>query len=88
MLIFGWLGFALLQVFYVPQTVKMLRTRNVEGLSLTAWGILFVGLVSYVIYSFWIRDIVFIAGNIAGVIQTLLQIGLILKYRKLTPSTR
>ena len=79
---FGWVGFALLQIFYIPQTVRILRTRNVTGLSLMAWVILWLGLFCYVLYSIVRRDVVFIAGNAAGLIQTSLQIGLILKYRK------
>lgn len=78
---FGWAGFALLQIFYMPQTIRMLKTKDVTGLSLMAWIILWLGLFSYVVYSIAIRDIIFIVGNSAGLAQTSLQIGLILKYK-------
>ena len=79
--VFGWVGFVLLQVFYMPQTIRMLKTRDVTGLSLMAWIILWLGLFSYVLYSIAQRDLIFILGNTAGLAQTSLQIGLILKYR-------
>ena len=78
---FGWVGFVLLQVFYMPQTIRMLKTKDVTGLSLMAWIILWLGLLSYVVYSIARRDIIFILGNLAGLVQTSLQIGLILKYK-------
>ena len=77
----GWVGFVLLQVFYMPQTIRMLRTRDVTGISLMAWVILWLGLFCYILYSIARRDPVFVAGNMAGLAQTSLQIGLILKYR-------
>ena len=78
----GWVGFALFQVFYVPQTVKILRTRQVVGLSLLAWTILWLGMLCYVIYSAQIGDLVFMVGNGVGLAQTSLQLGLILRYRR------
>jgi uncharacterized protein with PQ loop repeat len=78
---FGWAGFALLQVFYMPQTIRMLKTKDVTGLSLMAWVILWLGLFCYVLYSIAQRDLIFILGNTAGLAQTSLQIGLILKYK-------
>lgn len=82
MQIFGWLGFAFFQIFYLPQTVRMLRTKNVEGLSLTAWLVLWSGLFSYVLYSVYVHDVIFVLGNLTGLLQTSLQISLILLYRR------
>jgi len=65
----------------MPQTIRMMRTRDVTGLSLMAWSILWLGLFCYVLYSIARRDLIFIVGNMAGLVQTSLQIGLILKYR-------
>ncbi|MBI2909251.1 MAG: hypothetical protein HYX92_16525 [Chloroflexi bacterium] len=81
MQIFGWLGFITMQIFFLPQTAKILRTRDVTGLSLPAWVILWLGFAFYVTYSLAIMDVVFIVGNTMGLLQTSLQIGLILRYR-------
>jgi MtN3 and saliva related transmembrane protein len=84
--LFGWLGLGLIQVFYVPQIIKTFKTRDVRGLSLSAWIILWSGLFCYLIYSITRRDPVFITGQGIGLLQTSLLIGLILKFRKLAGS--
>jgi len=40
----GWLAVALTQVFYIPYTLRILRTGDVEGYSLVGWLLLFFGL--------------------------------------------
>lgn len=82
MQILGWIGFILVEAFYVPQVIKTVRTRSVAGFSLTAWGILWLGMVFYLIYSITIHDPVFTVGNSVGLAAASFQIALILKYRK------
>ena len=82
MAIFGWAGFALTQIFYIPQIVKILRHHDVSGLALPSWFILAIALLSYLVYSISRHDIVFIAGNAAGLTQSLFMITLILRYGK------
>ena len=78
----GWIGFALTQVFYFPQIIKILRNHNVSGLALPSWFILAVALLSSLVYSVSIHNNVFIAGNAAGLMQSLIMISLILRYGK------
>ena len=78
----GWIGFALTQVFYFPQIIKILRNHNVSGLALPSWFILATALLSSLIYSVSIHNNVFIAGNAAGMVQALFMIALILRYGK------
>lgn len=78
----GWAGFALTQIFYMPQIIKILRNRDVSGLALSSWFILTIALLSYLIYSIWRHDLVFTVGNAAGMVQSLSMIVLILKYRE------
>lgn len=80
--IVGWVGFALIQTFYLPQIIKILKSHDVSGLALPSWFILTVALVFYLIYSISIHDLIFIAGNAVGALQAIIMIGLILKYRK------
>ena len=79
--IIGWVGFALIQTFYLPQTIKILKSHDVSGLALPSWFILAVALLCYLVYSISINDPVFIAGNALGALQAVLMIGLILKYK-------
>lgn len=80
--IIGWIGFALIQTFYLPQIIKIVKSHDVSGLALPSWFILSIGLLFYLIYSIYINDLIFIAGNAIGALQGILMIGLILKYRK------
>ena len=81
MQVLGWIGLGLVQIFYLPQTIKIIRTKEVVGLSLLSWVILLVGLFFYLVYSIYVGDIVFTVGNSAGVLQSTLVIWLILRYR-------
>ncbi len=83
--IVGWAGFALTQVFYMPQIIKIIRSHDVSGLALPSWFILATALFCYFIYSIWRHDLVFTVGNAAGTTQSLLMIALILWYRKRQP---
>ena len=78
----GWVGIALTQVFYIPQLIKILRSHDVSGMALPSWFILAIGLLSYLIISVSVHNNVFIAGNAAGMVQSLFMIALILKYGK------
>ena len=78
----GWIGFALTQIFYFPQIIKILRNHNVSGLALPSWFILAAALLSSLIYSVSIHNNVFIAGNAAGLTQSFFMIALILRYGK------
>ncbi|MFC2059102.1 SemiSWEET family sugar transporter [Chloroflexota bacterium] len=80
--VFGWIGFVLIQTFYIPQTVKILKSRDVSGLALPSWIILATALACLLVYSISRHDPVFMAGNSMGVVQSSIMVGLILKYRK------
>jgi MtN3 and saliva related transmembrane protein len=77
----GWLGFGLIQLFYIPQIIRTVRTRDVKGLSLFSWVVLWLGLLGYLVYSVWRHDPVFMAGNAIGLLQSSLQVILIWRYR-------
>ena len=80
--IVGWAGFALTQIFYIPQIIKILKSHDVSGLALPSWFILAIALLCYLIYSIWRHDLVFTVGNAAGMVQSLSMIALLMKYRK------
>ena len=82
MQLLGWIGFILVEAFYVPQIIKTVKTKDVAGFSLTAWGVLWLGMAFYLVYSIIIHDPVFTVGNGVGLAASTFQIALILKYRK------
>lgn len=63
----GWLAVVLTQVFYVPNTLRILRTRDVQGYSLFGWALLTCGLACYLIYFIAQADPVGIVANLCGV---------------------
>jgi uncharacterized protein with PQ loop repeat len=81
----GWVGIALTQVFYIPQLIKIIRSHDVSGMALPSWFILAIGLLSYLIFSVSVHNNIFIAGNAAGMVQSLFMIVLILRYGKKQP---
>lgn len=81
MQVLGWIALGLVQTFYLPQTIKIIRTKEVAGLSLSSWVILWLGLLFYLVYSIYVGNMVFTVGNAAGVFQSTLVIGLVLRYR-------
>ena len=78
--LFGWIGFVLFQVFYIPQVVKVIRSQDATGLSLPSWLILWVALLLYLVYSIYRRDPVFTVGNAAGLVQASVMLFLIRRY--------
>jgi lipid-A-disaccharide synthase-like uncharacterized protein len=62
----GWIAVVLTQVFYVPNTLRILRTRDVEGYSLFAWLLLCAGLGCYLVYFASRGDPVGIVANLTG----------------------
>ena len=77
----GWLGFGLIQLFYIPQVIRTVRTRDVKGLSLFSWVVLWLGLLASLVYSVSRRDPVFMAGNAVGLLQSSFQLSLMWRYR-------
>ncbi len=65
--VIGWIAVVLTQVFYVPNTVRILRTRDVRGYSLLGWLLLFSGLVCFLVYFIAQGDPVGIVANVCGV---------------------
>ena len=81
----GWIAVVLTQVFYVPNTLRILRTRDVEGYSLVAWLLLFAGLGCYLIYFASRGDPVGIVANLSGVLGSVLTTLCIWRWRGRTP---
>ena len=71
---FGLLGLILVQGSLLPQLVALVRARRsgvrLVGVSRLFYVILFIGLACYLIYSVSIREPIYIASNIVGLVQT------------------
>ena len=68
--VFGVLGIVLVQCCYIPQTVEILMTGNVAGISVSMFVILTLGLSSFAVHSVWTRNHLYTVSNAIGLINT------------------
>lgn len=77
----GWVAVVLTQVFWVPNIARIVRTRDVTGYSVAAWGLMLAGLVCYLVYFTVEGDRVGTVANLSGVAGAGLTLGLVLRWR-------
>lgn len=66
MYIFGIIGMILVQFSTCAQIVKLYRRKKTDGLSVLFLWMIFLGLISYLVYSISIDDKIYIASNSIG----------------------
>ena len=72
---------ALLTTFgFVPQVIKMFRTKSVRDISLPTFIQFSVGMALWASYGFHLRDPIIITANAIGVLILIIAIGLYLYY--------
>lgn len=72
---------ALLTTFgFVPQVIKMFRTKSVRDISLPTFIQFSVGMSCWALYGFHLRDIIIISANGIGVLILVVAIGSYLYY--------
>ena len=64
----------------IPQVIKTYRTKSARDLSITYLTTLMIGIVLLTVYSIYIRDMVFIFGNILSLLSVVILIGLWRRY--------
>lgn len=69
----GLIAAVLTTVGFVPQLIKTLKTKDVEGISLTMYLVMFLGLIFWLTYGFLIDSFAIKLANIvSGIIVSLL----------------
>ncbi len=67
--IIGLIAAVLTTFGFVPQVLKSLKTKNVEGISLTMYLAMFVGLIFWLIYGFLIDSFAIkLANMVSGIL--------------------
>ncbi len=84
--VIGWLAVLFTQVFYVPNILRIVRTRDVQGYSLTGWFLLFLGLCCFLVYFSAKGDMVGIGANACGVTGSGLTVICIWRWRGKLPA--
>ena len=64
----------------IPQVIKTYRTKSARDLSITYLMTMMIGLILLMVYSVYIRDMVFIFGNILSMLSVGILIGLWKRY--------
>ena len=82
--IFGYFAVFFTTVSFLPQAIKTLTTRNVEGLSLMTYLFLFLGSLSWFLYGSYLVDIPLMATNSMTTILTGLILYLIVREKRST----
>ncbi len=75
----------LTQVFWIPNIARILRTRDVDGHSLTAWFVMVSGLACWLLYFVSKGDTVGIVANVSGVTGAGITTYCVWKWRRRKP---
>ena len=81
-LIFGYFAVFFTTVSFLPQAIKTLKTRNVEGLSLLTYLFLFLGSLSWFLYGTYLDDIPLMTTNSLTTLLTGFILFLIVKEKR------
>ena len=49
---------------FAPQTIKTIRTKNTEGISVLMYAMFVIGVVSWIVYGYLKSDIAVLAANV------------------------
>ena len=80
--IIGAIAAALTTFGFVPQIVKIYRTRSVEDVSLTMLVQYCIGLFLWMLYGIYLKNNILIVSNFVSFSTLVVAVGLYLKYRK------
>lgn len=80
--IIGALAAALTTFGFVPQMVKIYRTKSVEDVSLTMLVQYCIGLFLWMVYGIYLKNDILIISNLVSFSTLVLTVGMYLKYRK------
>ncbi len=77
----GYIAGTLTTICHLPQVIKIVRTKNVVGISLLTYLVLFTGIILWLIYGILIQNNPLIIFNIFPALFSSTIIIYILKYR-------
>jgi len=79
--ILGFFAAACTTLAFLPQTFRIIKSKQTKDLSLSTYIIYVIGLSSWLFYGLFIKDIVLIIGNIVALMLALTILNLKLKYK-------
>ncbi|MEL0652056.1 SemiSWEET transporter [Algibacter sp. TI.3.09] len=80
--IVGLVAATLTTTSFVPQVYKAYKTKDVEGVSLTMFLAMFVGVLLWLVYGFYLKSLSMVIANIITSVLCLMILVLKIKHRK------
>ena len=80
--IVGLVAATLTTASFVPQVYKAYKTKDVEGVSLTMFLAMFVGVLLWLVYGFYLKSLSMVIANIITTVLCLMILVLKIKHRK------
>ncbi|MBU0457194.1 MAG: SemiSWEET transporter [Nanoarchaeota archaeon] len=77
----GLLAAACTTISFLPQAIKTIKTKQTKDLSLIMYTILTIGIILWLIYGFFIKDLPIILANGITLIFSVTILILIIKYK-------
>ena len=78
----GYLAGICTAIVFLPQTIKTIKTRNVEGLSLGTYIIYCVGMLSWTLYGVYLKSVQMMFFNVVSLAFALVILYMILTEKK------
>ena len=75
--ILGYMAAICIPLAFLPQTIKIIKTKNVKGLSLISYSIYQLGLILFIIYAAFKDNVPLLLPNIFGTIVNIILLILI-----------
>lgn len=80
--IFGWIGMILVSIQFLPQLMKLIKTKKAKDVSLLMIVLTISGALSWILYAIFIKDIPVLLTNILIFIIACAILYLKIKYRQ------
>ncbi len=71
-------------ISFIPQAVKVIRTKDTRSLSLPMYALFTIGITLWLVYGLLIKDIPIVAANTVTIALTIIIIVSILRYRRIS----
>jgi MtN3 and saliva related transmembrane protein len=79
--VFGYLAAVFTAISYIPQAMKIIRSRHTKDISLLMYAILNAGIVCWLLYGWFSNDIPIIIANLITIVFTATILFLKIRYK-------
>lgn len=71
--IIGYLASILIPLAFLPQTIKIIKTKQTKGISISSYSIYFIGVIAFLIFAILVQDVpMIICQTINGTFSTII----------------